>query len=318
MNDMLESPTQEACRWLFLIHQLPPKPDYVRVKVRRRLQRLGAVLFRNSVYVLPLSDEAVEDFQWLANEIAADGGDATICSVALLSGLSDADMESVFRAERAAEYLAVAEAAKALPADGRRSVDELNGVRRRLAAVSALDFFGTPEKQEAERAIEAAAARLSPTTPSSDAQERQSSLPRGAVWVTRQGVFIDRIASAWLIRRFIDPAARFRFVDATGYRHAPGELRFDMYRGEFTHVGERCTFETLLDSFGLAGDPALRALGEIVHDIDCKDGKFGREETPGIAIVVQGIALATDDDALRVERGALVFEGLYRQLRGAT
>jgi hypothetical protein len=133
---------------------------------------------------------------------------------------------------------------------------------------------------------------------------------RGATWVTRAGIKVDRIGSAWLIRRFIDPTARFKFVPAKGYRAEPGELRFDMYQGEFTHEGDRCTFETLVLRFGLT-DPALRALGEIVHDVDCKDEKFGRAEAAGIASLVGGLVLAYPDDAERLERGAAVFEGLY-------
>jgi hypothetical protein len=241
-----------ARQWLLLIHHLPPEPAYVRVKVRRRLQRLGAMPLKNSVYVLPETDENLEDFQWLANEIAADGGDATICSAAMLSGVTDDELASQFpRSEKAAK-----------------------------------------------------------TETSKDTTAR----PRGAVWVTREGVFIDRIVSAWLIRRFIDPDAEFRFVPPKGYRKKSGEIRFDMYQGEYTHVGDRCTFETLLHEFRLA-DPALRAIGEIVHDIDLKDGKFGREETSGVLAVMQGVALAVSDDADRIARGALVLDGLYSQLQ---
>ena len=266
------------------------------------------------MYVLPRSDEALEDFQWVANEIAADGGDATICSVTLLSGISDADLESLFRADRAADYLAIIQSANAIAAGDTRSVDGLNVLRRRLAAVSALDFFDAPEKRDAERAIASAEARLRPADAADAGPHPSRALPQAALWVTRRDVFIDRIASAWLIRRFIDPAARFRFVSASDYRHAPGELRFDMYRGEFTHVGDHCTFETLLHSFALGHDSALRAIGEVVHDIDCKDEKFARAEAAGIAAVIQGIALASKDDEQRVELGAHVFDGLYRQL----
>ena len=301
-----------------LIHQLPPKPDYLRVKVRRRIHKLGAVPLKNSVYVLPHTDVTLEDFQWLANEIAGDGGDATICAVTLLSGVSDNDLESLFRAARAADYLAIAESANAIDDQSPRTADELNALRRKLAAVRALDFFDAPEEGDAERAVSGAEARLRASEPPhEEASESSSTVPRGAIWVTRRAVFIDRMASAWLIRRFVDPGARFRFVSTSEYRHAPGELRFDMYRGEFTHVGDRCTFETLLARFGLESDSALRALGEIVHDIDCKDEKFGREETAGIAAVLQGVALATHDDDQRVERAALVFDGLYGQLRRA-
>jgi hypothetical protein len=244
----VSSAQEESRRWLLLIHQLPPKPDYVRVKVRRRLQRLGAAPLKSSVYVLPESEEHLEDFQWLANEIIADGGEATIVSGTLLSGVTDAELESLFRLER------------------------------RVTAPA-----GT------------------------------AGIPRGSTWVTRQGVFIDRIASAWLIRRFIDPDAQLKFVPSRGYKPQPGEVRFDMYAGEFTHAGDHCTFESLLTHFAL-DDPALRALGEIVHDIDCKDEKFGRPEAAGVLAIIQGIAHATTDDHQRIERGSLVLDGLYGQL----
>jgi hypothetical protein len=140
--------------------------------------------------------------------------------------------------------------------------------------------------------------------------------PRGATWVTRAGVFVDRIASAWLIRRFIDPAARFRFV-SDDEDVVPGELCFDMFEGGFTHEGDRCTFETLLARFGLRGD-GLRVIAEIVHDIDMKDGRYDRPETAGIASLVRGIAAAHADDDARLEAGRTVFDALHAQFGAGT
>jgi hypothetical protein len=139
-------------------------------------------------------------------------------------------------------------------------------------------------------------------------------VPKGKVWVTRRGVYVDRIASAWLIRRFIDPEARFKFVSAKGYVPEPGEVRFDMYEGEVTHEGDRCTFEVLLARAGI-NDPALKPIAEIVHDIDLKDGKFGRDEASGIARVVDGIAAAHTNDRRRLERGAEILDDLYQVFR---
>ena len=132
----------------------------------------------------------------------------------------------------------------------------------------------------------------------------------GRTWVTRRGVFVDRIASAWLIRRAIDPKARFKFVPARGYKPRADELRFDMVGAEYTHAGEDCTFQTLIRRFGL-DDRAVSAIGEVVHDIDCKDEKFGRPETAGVLGLLRGIADGTDDDDARLERGFRVFEDLY-------
>lgn len=238
-------------RWLLLLHQLPVEPAYLRVKFRRRLARLGAVALKNAVHVLPNTPEHLEDLAWLASEISADGGEATICAASFLVGLRDEDLEAQF---------------PGLPA-------------------------GPPPSK--------------PTEP----LER----PRGATWVTRKGVFVDRIASAWLIRRFIDPQARFRFAAGERARRATGEFRFDMFDGEFTHVGDQCTFEVLLDRFGIR-DAALRAIAEVVHDIDCKDEKFNRPETPGIKSILLGVTGETRDDLERIARGSAVFDALYNSL----
>ncbi|MGB5019707.1 chromate resistance protein ChrB domain-containing protein, partial [Sphingorhabdus sp.] len=131
------------------------------------------------------------------------------------------------------------------------------------------------------------------------------------VWVTRRHVHVDRIASAWLIRRFIDPEASFKFVEGKGYVPEPDELRFDMADAEFTHEGDRCSFETLVFLTGLETDPALRALGEIVHDLDIADARFERPETPGVSALIAGICAGTDDDEERIARGSTALDGFY-------
>lgn len=254
MIDPTETATQEGAPWLLFIHQIPPKPDYFRVKVRRRLQRLGAIAVKNSVYVLPRSDDALEDFLWLQREITADGGEAMVCEASFVSGMTNAELADLFARSTA----------------------------------------------EAESGDGASPAPLLP----------------GRTWVTRQNVFVDRIASAWLIRRFIDREARFKFVPARGYRPSAGELRFDMFEAEYTHEGDRCTFETLLRRFRLK-DRALTALGEIVHDIDCKDDKFERAEAAGVAAMIRSISLAASDDETRIARGGELFDDLYRHFRSA-
>src|SRR5207248_2495753 len=151
----------------------------------------------------------------------------------------------------------------------------------------------------------------SPTTPEPSTTDR---VKAGRTWVTRAGVHVDRIASAWLIRRFIDPEARFKFVPARGYRPKTGELRFDMYEAEYTHAGEDCTFQTLLRRFGLR-DRALQAMGEVVHDIDCKDDRFNHPETAGVAGLIRGIVQAHETDRARIERGTAALDDLYEFFR---
>jgi hypothetical protein len=193
-------------------------------------------------------------------------------------------------------------------------------LRAEVARVAAIDFFGANGRVQVEGLLSGLEARLQEDEAMAEERQQQAAGPaqadalKGRVWVTRRGVYVDRIASAWLIRRFIDPDARFKFVPAKGYEPEPGELRFDMYEGEYTHEGDHCTFEVLLSRAGL-NDPALAAIGEIVHDIDLKDAKFGREEASGIARVMDGIAAANKEDERRLERGAAVLDDLYEVFR---
>jgi hypothetical protein len=325
MNDStvtVKTPRAPSNRWLLLIHQIPPKPDYFRVKVRRRLQRVGAVALKNSVYVLPYRDEAIEDFRWLLREIIADGGEATLCEAAIVEGITQADLEALFAAERDVEYAEIVVGAQRVGSRSEATTEdagrpsevgaELGRLRRRLEEVQSLDFFGAPGRRAAERAIATVEARLS-RQPAGKAPRGGEEM-RGHTWVTRRDVYVDRIASAWLIRRFIDPKAKFKFTGSKTYQPKAGEVRFDMFEAEYTHEGDRCTFETLLERTGVR-DRALRAIGEIVHDIDCKDAKFGREEAAGVAALLRGLVRAYSDDAIRLERGGVAFDDLYASLR---
>ena len=132
--------------------------------------------------------------------------------------------------------------------------------------------------------------------------------------MTRKGIHVDRIASAWLIRRFIDAAAKLKYVEAKGYLSAPGELRFDMFDAEFTHEGNLCTFEVLLARME-TDDPALRHIADIIHDIDLRDGKFAREETAGVTALITGLCLQHREDDARLVAGTTVLDAFYRALQ---
>ncbi len=312
-----------SSRWLILIHQIPPNPSYLRVKVGRRLQGLGAVAVKNSVYVLPQSEQALEDFQWVRREIVAGGGDASVCEARFVEGLSDAAVEALFTAAREADYGMLAREARSLQAGrarrGKRAGKEqveaaLVRFRKRLAEVVGIDFFGASGRDTVEGVLAGIESSLRPPAPAAEPDAMAPGDVRGRTWVTRSGVHVDRIASAWLIRRFIDPEARFRFARGGEEAPAPGELRFDMYEADFTHEGDRCTFEVLLRRFGLE-DRALGRVGQIVHDIDLKDGKFGHAETVGLDHLIAGIAMRHKDDEARVRDGAAAFEALYEYFK---
>ncbi len=321
MSTVELSESGTAGRWLLLIHQIPAKPAYVRVRIWRRLQALGAITVKNSVYALPANEQTQEDFEWLLKEITGDGGETLICEARLVGGLSDLEVRAMFNLARDAEYDAVAKEARELA--GRLSgqpqlpprgdaLSRLAKLRAELTRIAAIDFFGANGRETVAGLLAGLSTRLVQNRPLPVVQEGMAATGplKGRVWVTRAGVHVDRIASAWLIRRFVDPEARFKFVAVTGYVPEQGELRFDMSEAEFTHVGDQCTFEVLRMRAGLT-DPALVAIAEIVHDIDLKDGKFGREEAAGIARLIEGIAAAHADDGCRIERGSAVFDDLH-------
>lgn len=317
MTDLLEA------RWLLLIHQIPPKPGYLRVKIWRRLQRLGAVAVKNSVYVLPKNEQTQEDFQWVLREVVQAGGDASLCEARFVEGISDDGVEELFRSAREADYQSISKEARRIAATitTKRKIDderkkqlalEVERLHKRIAEVAAIDFFSAPAREAAEQLIFSLETRLQDRSSAVKAAQgkRQASDLQGLTWVTRKGIHVDRMASAWLVLRFIDGQARFKFVPTKGYVPQPKEARFDMYEAEFTHEGDRCTFEVLMDRAGL-DDPALGVIGEIVHEIDLKDSKFSRQETLGIDRLIAGIAMAHREDESRLDRALAVFDDLY-------
>ena len=312
-----QEPEEAPARWLLLTHQLPPAPGYFRVRVRRRLASIGSVPVKNSVYALPANDATREDFEWLVREIVEDGGEATLCEAVFIDGQTDERLRAAFGADRSAAYASIvadAERARAEPGAG----GELRGLIRRLEDARSRDFFGAPGRFEAEHALSILEMELSGENKEVEVKTESGKVDRvsGGTWVTRRGVRVDRISSAWLIRRFIDPAAEIKFVEPAGYAPAAGELRFDMFEGEYSHEGEMCTFETLVRRFGLA-DPALRAIAEIVHDLDLKEDRYGRAETAGVGSMIHGIAATSDDDAARIRQGVELFDALYAHFAAA-
>ncbi len=318
-------------KWLLLIHQIPPKPAYFRVKIWRRLQSLGAVAVKNAVYVLPRNEETLEDFQWVLKEIVQGSGEASICAANFIEGLTDEHLEALFQAARDADYAQMAEDARSVldsvPAAASAITEEdtagieahLTRLKKRLSSVAALDFFAAPGRESFQTLLGQLEARLKEARKKSERDKGKSEKPdladlRGRTWVTRKGVYVDRIACAWLIRRFIDPEAPFKFVSGKGYRPRAGELRFDMFEGEFTHEGDLCSFEVLVDRL-LQGDQALVQIGKIIHDLDLKDAKFRAPETAGIGGLMNGLASAHRPDEARIERGCAIFDDLYEYFR---
>jgi hypothetical protein len=298
---------------------LPPRPPYLRAKIAQRLASVGALALKNSVYLLPARDDCREDFDWIAREAVEGGGQAWIGATEWLAGIDDEDARAGFRAQadRAYEQL-LASCQEELA--GRRPQDLaargelaplLASFRSRVERLRARDFFGSARGAEVAAWIDglAAAAARKPR----DAARSGASVGElgGKVWVTRQGVFVDRIATAWLVRRFVDPQARVRFVPGHSAPARANEIRFDMAEAEVTHVGDRCTFEVLLDRLGLE-NPALDRIAQLVHDIDLRDGRYGHPETAGVEQMLVGLVGLEPSDQRRLEQGCEMFDRLYR------
>jgi hypothetical protein len=325
-------------RWILLIHQLPPRPTNLRVRIWRKLQKLGAVAIKNSVYVLPANEQTHEDFQWLKKEIESAGGEAAVFRAASVEGATDAEIIQSFRKARNDEFAlitadldglagAIREQARGKHlSPGRLAAHEteLGRLHAELERVTANDFFNASGRSSAvaayERCHKVIQTTRSPTRKLSRPQRKSGVLDISAYqnrrWVTRPDLHIDRLASAWLIKQFIDKQPRFYFTGEDG--KVDGAVTFDMFDAEFTHQDEDCTFETIMKRFGLSEIKGLRELAEIVHDIDLKDDKFHRLEAPGLNAIISGLSQTVKDDRKRIQHASVIFDGLFSLLGKTT
>ena len=295
-------------RWLLLIHQLPSHPSNLRVATWRRLQQIGAIPLKQAVYALPDTPDAREDFEWLKTEVKAAGGEASVFAADHVDAWSDDALVEEFRRARQDLYEALGRdveqalkrAASARRAKGtrapalRRLVDIF---RERLVAAEKIDFFGSAGRDRVLTSLRQLEDRISgtgrqPASGYGDHSERQASF-QGRVWITRPRPGVDRRASAWLIRLFIDRQARFGFAADRESVPAHG-VPFDMFGVEFSHQGDGCTFETLCSVFGIAR-PALARIAAIVHDLDLKDSRFGAPECSTVGAIIEGLQLACEE-----------------------
>jgi hypothetical protein len=302
---------------LLLLVGVPPSPSSLRVRVWRRLRALGAVPLKRSAYLLPDTPERYEDFQWLAQEIQREGGDATLVRVHQIENVTDADVLRIFHEPRDQEYRQLALRYRKLlqSLDTKKGADarvneELARLTKDHQRIRDVDYFGAPGGAEVRRLEEAIAMRT--RRPETAAREPKPTLDltklQGRRWVTRPRPHVDRIASAWLIKRFIDPTATFVFASPAEF---PADaIPFDAPNVELSHQGEDCTFETLMKRARLR-DRRLTRLAEVVHEADLRDGKYRHEEARGIDVAVRALLAASPDDHQVLASGMTLFEGLY-------
>lgn len=311
-----------AEQWLLLVHQLPARPVSVRVRTWRRMQQLGAVAVKSSVYALPNRPDSREDFEWVRAEIVAGGGQATVFQASTIDTMSGDDLREAFRRERNKDYGLLVRAVKNIvrTASARRRPDPraltkaLRLWRERLAEIEALDYFAARGRDAARAAVDKLETLSAGPRTAAPAANRRGPLDpttfRRRRWLTRHRPGIDCMASAWLIRRFIDPHAVFAFAAPDAPRE-PGVVTFDMFEGDFTHEGDRCTFEVLCARFGVK-EARLDDLAELVHDSDSKDARFARPEAPLLGALVEGLRQLHQRDDELLEHGIALFDALYQ------
>ena len=325
--DRLPIPTTAPGRrgWLLFIHQLPSEPSNLRVTTWRRLQQIGAIPLKQAVYALPDTPEAREDFEWLKTEVKAAGGDATVFSADNVDAWSDDALIEEFRRARQETYNGLARSVeqalnRASGARRRRGTRApavrrlLDIFRERLVAAEKIDFFGSAGRDRVLAVLRQLEDRIAapggPPAPSASGPAGRMASFQGRFWITRHRPGVDRMASAWLIRRVIDPQARFGF--SADRESVPDHgVPFDMFGVEFSHRGEGCTFETLCAVFGLDTLPLSR-IAAIVHDLDLKDDKFGAPECGALGALIDGLQLAYQNDEALLEQGMTLFDSLYR------
>lgn len=308
--------------WLLLVHQLPPTPSNLRVRTWRRLQQLGALAVKQSVYVLPDTPASREDFEWLKTEIEGAGGQAVVFAADSVDAWADDGLVEEFRAARQTMYAELAKEieratrvkahAKARARATRRPPVDV--FRERFAAIERIDFFGSAGRDRVVTLLDQLAQAGTTARPATDRSARRGGREghdyRGRTWVTRPRPGVDRMACAWLIRRLIDPAATFAFAPDAA-KLPDSAVPFDMFGVTFTHRGAQCTFEMLVETFGLE-TPAIARIAALVHDLDLKDERFGAPEAAVVGSLIEGLQFGHTDDHVLLEHGVALFEGLHQ------
>jgi hypothetical protein len=307
----------KAATWLLLLYALPTEQNTERVNLWRKLKKFGALPLRTSGYVLPDDPAQFERFQWLSKQIRDAGGEATLIRVAEIDGMSNAEVVRMFNDARAAEYKEVAGACQLALERYRKGAEEelaaeVEKLQRRFREVRAVDYFNSPGAYDAQLMLQRVEKALTRQLGGSSLGKVNPKEFVGRIWMTRPRPGIDRAGSAWLIRKFIDPKAKFVFGMEPKKR--PEAVPFDMAEVEFSHHGDDCTFETLVKRFGIT-DKAVLRMAEMVHDADLEDEKFQRTECIGINAVLTGWARTAISDGDLLAKGIECFEGLYQSLR---
>jgi hypothetical protein len=312
-------PSKASGSWLFLLFNLPAKQSSDRVKFWRRLKKFGTIQLKSSTYVLPDEPVHYERFQWIAKEIVDAGGEATLVRVKDIEGMPYLAVVALFNDARSRDYDELVEPLNLLIKDTKTRkefpvsfANQLRKLSQRFHEIRDIDYFESSRGEDLQRLLQKAES-LGPPRKRPETKERlRIEDYRGKVWITRPRPEIDRVGSAWLIRKFIDAGAKFIFANSPS--ETPAAIPYDMFEVEFSHHGDCCTFETLIERFGIR-DRAVRRLAELIHDADLEDDKFHRLEGFGIEQIFKGLAKQGLTDHEILSKGFECFEALYAQFK---
>jgi hypothetical protein len=322
-------PKASLQEWLLIFYSVPSHPVSNRMMIWRKLAKAGAVQLKGAVYILPATEEHEEFLQWLIGEVKSMGGDGAFVRSAEVRTMTDADIRRLFTMQADQEYHRLEKTLDVLERkiqsirkgtkseEGKRLADQAAKLAKEFEGVAKRDFYDSSAGQAMKKRIQALEAGLRDAGGKTQAEAasiraRRMQDYQGKIWATRKNPFVDRMASAWLIKRFIDPKAPFTFIDEHDIASLDNtSVAFDMRGAAFTHVGDLCTFEVLIKSFAIK-DKAVKKIAEIVHDLDVKDEKYGRQEAAGVEDILAGIRKTAKNDADGLERGMAAFEMLYQ------
>lgn len=319
--------------WLLIIYTVPSKPVNNRMKIWRKLANAGAVQIKGAVYILPYNEENYEFFQWLISEVISMGGEGAFVKVQQIETMKDNEIIVLFNKQRESEYKRIEkgldEFERKLSSIKKGSkgphtktlFTKLNKYKKEYEDIRKRDFFSSKPGLTIENKLKDISVVIKDISGFYEKRPKTISgtlIPlkkvenyKRKIWVTREKPFVDRMASAWLIKKFIDKKASFQFIDEKEIENLDKSMIvFDMRGGEFTHVGDLCTFEVLLKAFGLK-NKTLKKIAEIVHELDVKDEKFEISEAKGIEEILIGIRKTLKDNTEALEKGMAVFEMLY-------
>ncbi len=316
-------------RWLLFFYSIPSRPVGYRVKIWRKLIKAGALPFKGAVYILPDNEETFEYYQWLVSEVVSMGGEGAFVKAEKVETANNKEIIHLFNEQREREYrrvekaledierrLAVIKKGGTIPSK-KRLLKQFTSVMREFEEIRKIDFFSSRRGEVVKRRMKLMESQIKRTAGPETKKEQALIVPKsvkdykGKTWVTRKNPFVDRMASAWLIKKFIDKEAVFQFMEEKEMANLDENMiPFDVRGGEFTHVGDKCTFETILKSFGLK-DKGLKKIAEIVHELDVKDDRYKSSGANGVEQILAGIRKMSKNDAEALEKGMNVFEMLY-------